>query len=673
MTINTWPTFTLEAAFGYGPFPSPLPTTVPAGTTSVIPAATVSSYKSLILDGQIQVDGELILDTTVVPTVNYVTIPTSDILSVEFTEGRQKGLDDFPPATATVVLKNDLRQYDPDNTLGPNAGNLLPQVPIRFTVNYGGSSYQQFTMYVDDGWEQIFDHPEQGQCRLRLLDLMGEMQGITYADSAYRTQILSGSPAVYWQLDEPVGVTVMADSSGNKRDGVYSEATLGQAGLIFGSSGAVKFNNASAAAALYTGQLVTGTSMTFEAWINVPLVTPTPATRGIFRATHTPGTVTQAIAAELDVNGFINITLVSNSATSIQKFRGQTNIADGNKHHIRITQQSAGAVIYVDGVLEQPVGIILTGTPAPPDYTNITRFAIGGGLSGAAGDSLGGTLDEAAIYDGTVAVESHFAFGNTSWAGDHTGERAARVAAIAGLPASSYNFAVGKTILGPADASSGNVLDYLRKLARTEQGGLLTAGYDQGKLLFLDRYHLYTDTRSTTPQATITDDPAAVGAIRFEGSPVLEPNGMSGIINQATVTWDGGSITETALASYGPRGVNVDTLAPSAALARGIGQWIVAANKTPTTKIRSLTILPSADANAWAFAVGARISDRLTLWYQPLATGSVTTRDYWIEGRTVHIEGRKLYSVTFVLSPVFTQPWFTWDVSTWGVSTNWAY
>lgn len=58
------------------------------------------------------------------------------VISATWTYGRDDELDSHPSGTATVVMKNDDRELDPDHASGTYFGQLLPRVPFRLRSSW---------------------------------------------------------------------------------------------------------------------------------------------------------------------------------------------------------------------------------------------------------------------------------------------------------------------------------------------------------------------------------------------------------------------------------------------------------------------------------------------------------------------------------------------------------
>jgi hypothetical protein len=81
---------------------------------------------------------------------------TQWVQSFTIIRGRQRELNTIQTGTATVLLDNRDRRFDPSNTAGPYYPNVLPTRRIRISGTWLGVTTPQFTGFVD-GWTQTWN------------------------------------------------------------------------------------------------------------------------------------------------------------------------------------------------------------------------------------------------------------------------------------------------------------------------------------------------------------------------------------------------------------------------------------------------------------------------------------------------------------------------------------
>lgn len=95
--------------------------------------------------------------------------------------------------------------------------------------------------------------------------LFGNAAALPYSD-----KVLALSPIAYWKMAEPSGTTAL-DSSGNSRNGTYSNVTLGVTGIGDGKT-AASFNGANSLNNVYSASLAgafSGDEGSISAWCKV--------------------------------------------------------------------------------------------------------------------------------------------------------------------------------------------------------------------------------------------------------------------------------------------------------------------------------------------------------------------------------------------------------------------
>ncbi len=578
------------------------------------------------------------------------------VLSAEWTDGKQADFAEFPPGQATIVLSNNDRLFDPDHTAGTYTGKLNPRVPFRIRSTHAGVTRDHFYGFVEDGWEQDYRPPEDSTCKVQLVDMLTVLAGYKLLTPSQH-EYLADSPRAYWSLDETTG-TVMGDRSGLGNDGTYDNATLGEDPLIIDGTGkAALFLHEGDNRGQYKGDtLPTAAPVTLEAWVKFDREST---------QIHT------ILVAQRD-NAFLSrlwlyvgkaadspngeVIIAFDGFGGQYKARGSTRIDDGLPHHVVMTMSSTAAAdikLYVDGQLETKT--VISGTTGG-SWTAHLIWCVGNVAASEAFDfGLGGTIDEVAIYNtalSAVRVLAHYNAGATGFEGQRSDQQIAWALGVIGVPATMYNLDVGRSIMGPAETSGRDLLAFVREVTATEQGSFYVDHSDGGKLRFCERYTSFLATRSTVTQGTFSDDPAASFStvVRVEaGTLKIEPNGVSSIINQATVKWRGGSETVTAAAPYGPRGISIDTQSATPAIARGVGEWIVALNSLPQTRVRSLGANPGAAQTAFPTVLALKIRDRVTYRSKPQDLGAAMTKALEVLGRRHTVRGRN-WSAVFYLT-----------------------
>lgn len=599
------------------------------------------------------------------------------VLAAEWSDGRQQDLSEWPPGQATIVLDNHDRLFDPDHTAGTYYGDLLPRVPFRIRATHPeplmwdgdiltwdadplfweDHGYDLFYGFVEDGWEQNLKPPKDATCTVRLVDMLAVLSGHTLR-SAYYHEVMADTPKAYWPLDESDG-NVMGDRSGTGVHGLYDNAELGQDPLVIDAAGKSMFvAHVGDNRGQYKGEgLPTAVPVTLEAWVKFDRDLTAWRSIVIAQRDNAFGSglwLHVAPSSSGSPNG--EVVIEFRGLGAFHKSRGSTRIDDGQPHHIVMTAATAAQtdiLLYVDGQLETQT-LLFGGNGGT--WRGHRIWVVGNVAASSAFDfGLEGLVDEVAVYNTALSparIEAHHNAGANGLAGMRSDEQIAWILDAIGVPAALYDLAVGESLMGPSRMSGRDALELIREITTTEQGAFYVDHTNGGVLRFDSRFHAFTETRSTIPQATFTDDPAATDLYtRVERDQLeIEPNGVRTVINQATVSWWGGTeITdESAGSPYGPRPVSIDTQAINSSMARGIGQWIVNLNSTPQARIRSLGINPGATGD-FTVALNTRIRDRVTYRSHPQTVGSALSKQLEVQGRSHTVVNGVSWTTRFYL------------------------
>lgn len=576
-------------------------------------------------------------------TPSWVDI-SSRTLEAQWTWGRQRDTEGFPPGQATVVLRNHDRLFDPANTSGTYSGDLLPRVPFRLRTD---DAEDLFYGFVEDGWEQTYDHPEDGFCTVKLVDLLGVLEGRALP-GVYEAAVLALSPVHYWPLTSQ-GST---DLGSGTRPGTPEENPTFNAPELFPGLGpSVELDGDKQRIDISRSPLDFDWQ---HATIAAAFQTDIPAEAGsehpIFFMGDSNDPATDLAMLHVGTDGFIRWSYVQGgTGFSVESDRA----VDDGAPHLVIAQSNVGS--------GSGFGVALDSATLNPDFGSAggqagNGVALGGSPFAPRGYSdnyFPGRIGHVAIFDAVLTEPNRQTLVDAvdNLDGTRSDEQVAWVLDQVGVPSGMRNLDQGRSLMGPARTSGVDALEFIRKVADTEQGMFFVDHADGGKVRFVERFAPWVATRSTVSQATFSDDPASGTAVRVEpGSLVVEANGIRTVINQATVRWENGEETAedaTSVAAYGPRGRSVDTLAANANQARSVAQWLSTLYAEPATRVRGLGINPAGAEAGFDAAVALRVGDLVTYRSQPSATGSVTTKNLLIQGVTHTVSMGKHWATSF--------------------------
>lgn len=581
------------------------------------------------------------------------------VLEAEWTDGKQADLAEFPAGQATVVLDNADRLFDPEHAAGDYFGNLNPRVPFRIratrvdalewdgdALDWDGDALEWsheaddlFYGFVEDGWEQTGLPPANGTCTVKLVDLVAVLKGYTLP-SVFGAAVMALNPVGYWPLTEAAGAASVGDKVGANDGDVVGEVEFAADPLAAGLGTSARFNGVNDRVDISRSWLW---DRTHEPWSVVAVIrTDTPAEA----SSEHPIFLQVAGNSSADID-MVNVT----TDGTVQRYMSRggagsvvynATAVDDDEPHIVFAQNDTGAEygVAVDsatleqngtvGAAQSGNGVAIGGTPFAAKHFTDNQFD--GILSHvAAFDYALDAAERQTLIDAYAALD-----------GASSGEQIVWALEQIGVPATMYDIDTGVSVMGPAITAGVDALAFMRGVASAEQGGLYVAHHDGGKLRFRDRYASFQDTRSIITQVTFSDDATAVDDDAARVDPdtlIVEPNGVSSVINQTTVSWAGGeeTVDESAGSPYGPRPVDVSTEASSPLIARSVGQWIIANNAVPSSRVRALGVDPGSNHTDFAAALRTRIGDRAAYRAHPQAVGSATTQQLEVLGRHHHV------------------------------------
>lgn len=253
----------------------------------------------------------------------------------------------------------------------------------------------------------------------------------------------------------------------------------------------------------------------------------------------------------------------------------------------------------------------------------------------------------------TAAIYGPTNLSGTGWASERTGSRIDRVLDSIGWDASARVLDAGLYDV-PADEFSESdnttVWQHISDCADSEFGYLFMDGL--GRVVFHDGDHRITDSRSTTSQATYSDDGTG-----FAYKDVRLSLDRDRIYNSIRVTHAeelglvGTAEDATSIASYLTRVYQKSTILASADDAQTLADGILEAYKDPVQRFVSVT-LQDTGASGWAAAVlGREIGDLVTVRTNPPGHTTVVAYECFIEAVDIAVSAGVPMEVTFQLTP----------------------
>lgn len=227
-----------------------------------------------------------------------------------------------------------------------------------------------------------------------------------------------------------------------------------------------------------------------------------------------------------------------------------------------------------------------------------------------------------------------------------TGARITRILNNASWPTSMRDIATGVVTVQPTNLSQ-PAWSEMQLTSDTEVGELYMDG--NGNVIFRDVFAIFTDTRSTTPQATFADDGTG---LKYEDVQVVYD--ATQITNMVRIGREDGS-QQTAedydsQAKYQIRTYErSDLLYEDDFFSQQTADFILFVFKDPELKLDNLVVNPLADpANLFPQCWEREFGDRISITFTPIGRDTAIERDCYIRGIR-HEWTPKTWKTTWVL------------------------
>lgn len=582
--------------------------------------------------------------------------------NLQTSRGRQHELNSFEAGTATIgIFASEDGRFNPWNTSGPYFGFLDLMVPVQIRATIGGTVYPILTgqlkklpVYWPDG---VIARAE-----IDVTDAFAFFQAFDLYTAGYETQVLADTPAGYWQLAEPPLSTVAIDSSGNNNPGAYTTTgegvnvaapTLGAPGLLAAdittSMNSPAVGNGGGYMYLQTTATTcqTANSWTVEAWFST--TNTASSNLYIFDFFGFPSAHELGILVDL---GLISVLDNTNATFAVHTF---TNVADGNPHHVALTNVAGGWTLYLDGATLASGTWV--GSITDPGYIAWGGFALDPSIPFSLVTQWAGNLGQGATYAYAMTAAQvlvHAQLGALGATVELSGARINRLLNVAGWSSSARSVNAGDSLMAGSEPSLGtSVLSYLQTVEQSELGYLFMNAY--GSVQFLARQAILV-APYTTASATFGD---GTGELPYEANPNIAFDDLdlwNNIVMQRT-----GGLTQLATSpasvlAYGPRTfTNTSMLLTTDAEVADAAFFLLYRFVAPLLRVAQLTIRPNNDqTGATTLAVlGLELLDRVTVNRHNISGGgSIFTSTGLLEGINHTIDFSTYdWQVSIALSP----------------------
>jgi hypothetical protein len=534
---------------------------------------------------------------------------TSWVREFSVNRGRSDDWGDFD-GSATVVLNNRTRLFDPYYTSGAYYGKLLPrkQIRIRAQTNDGGVAvtHDVFRGFIS-GWNpQWTDAGTDSTVTLSCFDALQLLGSEQLPADWSRQYILSTSPRHYYPCDEPItpySTATLKDYGSVPLPMTVSATASSGDQLAVGLVNSSVRGTGSTAAASAIGALQGVGNFSAAMWAIFD-------NDSIFFTGGAIYNTIWSIEYESSTSTYLLYMLDYNS--SVQRiWRTVATYDGGTARHLAFTFNGTSKAItfFIDGVLQSMT------TVAP---TGIFPFPIEEGYFLGSGQT-----QQFIVWDGiqTQAVFQEIYKYSTVSLPETTTARAQRIIAQTPFSASLCSFPASPavSVLEITDDAPFAAPE-LRIVAASECAPLFVS--KAGVLTMYQQQQQFTQTRSIVSQVTYGTGGADMGQV-FE----LMPDGDS-VRNSANIEMSQGGVytqeNAASIAAYGASSQSVKTQVQTLADAQEVANITTGFGGQVYPRLSAIDVVLDA-ANNWSPTMALELMDRITVNAQPPSGGNAIT------------------------------------------------
>lgn len=570
---------------------------------------------------------------------------TSKMRSYQTSRGRNTELEDFDGSTASVVLDNRDRSFDPIAQ-----ATIRPMNRIWLFEEFSGEKHDLFKGYVDSwgqGWDQsgIVDAVATVTAtdETKVLNL-GALPVTNPPRETYQDVVTFDEPSGYWHMgDDPTGMTIKAEvgpqlvvypgSSGQGLSSLTAGPIVGESavtaptGLASRLGGGVNQTNfgflaTGALAVGDPGDASGGTAFAIECWFRTDVTSPAGGDL-IIRG---PEQAAGVYKYSLDITaGLITITVRNSTPTAFTV--SSPAIQPNVWYHIVGTIDAGTLRLYINGVE--------VGTPVA--FTGNFSTALLAGTTFIVGDSTGAIpnadYDEVAVYRRSLTasrVLAHYQAGaQRGFAQQASGDRIRSILDAISSHA-PRSLGVGVRNILPRFMKGQAPLEEIHTAVNAEAGDSAAFVAGSGTIVYLAADH-----RSSAPYNTVQATFGDGGGSELPYLDFTLDSSESFLTNEWNVTREGGTLQTasdaTSISRFFKRSKSISGLAlTSDSDAANVATAQLAKYKDPQTRV--IAIKPNmADPNTAEAVYRRELMDKITVKRRPPGGGSVISQDLFIQ------------------------------------------
>jgi hypothetical protein len=605
----------------------------------------------------------------------WTLLSSTDVRSVRIRRGRSDETQRFNAGTATVVLDNRTRKFDPTYSAGTYFGKLLPLKQIKVEAVWNSTTYPIFRGLIE-GWPQEY-HESNRDATVELVanDAFEHLSNFDIPDiSGILSQF--GTVGFWYPLND--------DNTGE----LYNTAV----DLTYGQHGAYAYDDITSFVDFRQPPLVgDGSSVRLSGGAHVKLssatlpvlLTPQVYTiAGVFSHNGNPAGVACPVIdstgdyvnastrVEVYADGTVGFTVAAGVATA--GVGSTAVVTDGKPHSFVVTRNGTALQLWIDGVSQgtATMGAAVLGAGTHIQVGNyITKYNGTTGLDTEGIVPFNGNVQHFVAYPTALSATNAAALGGwlVGWANQSSSDRIGKILDLVGWPSALRSIETGQVTVAGANLGS-SALSEAQLVEASENGRLFVDR--SGNVTFHNRVR---DITSAAPTVTFGTADSATSVQVIAGSTSLRYD-RDYLINDATVTGPGVSGTasdSTSITSYGRRRQSRQTLLRTANDVRALAELIVLDYKDPKVRADGFTVRPArAPSTAWPIVLGLEIGSKVTLSRTPQALGSAISQTLVIQSVEHNLEPEGDWSVKFTGAPYDTTSYWTLGTSSFDSATK---
>ena len=593
------------------------------------------------------------------PTWTDVSQWVRSVNGVSISRGKQTEVQTTASGSASLVLDNRTRRFDPTFTTGPYYGNLLPRRGIRIRALWNGTYYPMFRGFVE-AWPQRYMFKKDASVPLSAYDGLAVL-----AESEVRSaavEYLDGLGGLEWFLLNADGNEwhdVQGGAPARLGSGAFATSNIGDLdgnGISFNGGSGLTFN-----------RFYNSTTGSYSFWIQTTAVGPsTTVWDNIF--TNLSGSIAGTVVG-IGSDGKLYYRGNDYNPSSFPTANTTVRVNTGEPTHICIVHDGNTSIkIYVNGVDQTDTAGYLLDASYIPVVADIGTK----GTASPSSDNFTGVIQQfsgSSVAFTAAQVETLYRLGQRVLV-QTSAARAERILDDLGWPASLVSLtSTPQAEVAEIPAGTSTALALLQTVADSEQGRLFVA--KDGKVTLQDRYWHITSTRGNTVQATFSDDGSDLvySALGFDFSD-------REVANRVTVT---GSFGATATdedtgsqADYGLQAQQVSTLLATQGEVVSMASGLIGRRAEPIIRTDAITVQPARQTSQWPTVLGLELGDRIVVELSPVGVSPQLAQTLLVERLDWSITAEN-WRVAITGSPVPDEDYWVLGVSELGTETRLAW